>query len=309
MNRHARIVLALAALAAAIASAAPVLADNNAVGSGATKSVAAGADAASDAAAGGEETDAAELAKKLANPIASLTSVPFQYNRDTSSAATTETLIIQPVIPFSIGTDWNLITRTIMPLVSYQSSRTNQASNGGEVAEGVDPTGGKTASGLGDVLQSFFLSPKALTSGGWIWGLGPAFLWPTASEPILGKGKWGAGPTLIVLKQENGFTYGLLMNQIWSYGGWGPNAVSALFAQPIFSYTTKASTTVGFTSESTYDWERHQWTVPLIVTASQLLKLGPQIIAVQLGAKYFIEQPAGGPDWGLRFGITLLFPK
>ena len=240
---------------------------------------------------------AAELAKKLQNPVASLISVPLQNNWDFgigSKNAMRYTLNVQPVIPFSIGKEWNLITRTILPFIYAESP----------------VAGGDDKSGLGDIIQSFFLSPKAPTSGGWIWGAGPVLLYPSATENALGSEKWGAGPTAVMLKQDSGWTYGLLANHIWSFAGKDSRAdVSATFLQPFVSYTTKTYTTFGLNTESTYDWKNSQWTVPINLTVSQLLKLGNQPISLQLGWRYYAEKPDGGPDWGLRFVVTFLFPK
>jgi hypothetical protein len=239
--------------------------------------------------------NAAELAKKLQNPVASLISVPIQNNWDFGigpANAMRYTVNVQPVIPFSLSQDWNLITRTIVPTI---------------YAEATGP-GDRDKFGLGDVLQSFFFSPKEPV-GGWIIGAGPALLYPSATDSLLGAGKWAAGPTLVVLQQSKGFTYGVLANHLWSYAGWGDQQVNATFLQPFVSYTTKSFTTFGLNTESTYDWQNSQWTVPLNVSVSQLLKLGKQPIQLALGAKYYAEGPKDGPDWGLRFTITFLFPK
>jgi hypothetical protein len=199
---------------------------------------------------------------------------------------------IQPVIPFKLTEDWNLITRTILPVIYAESP----------------VVGGRTAWGLGDTTQSFFLSPKDPVSG-WILGAGPVFLWPTETDSALGSGKWGAGPTAVALRQEHGWTYGALVNQIWSYAGWGNSDVNATFLQPFISHTTKTYTTFGLNTESTYDWTRHQWTVPLNLFVSQLLKIDKMPVQFQIGGRYYAERPSGGPDWGLRFTVTFLFPK
>jgi hypothetical protein len=237
----------------------------------------------------------AELAKKLQNPVASLVSVPIQNNWDFGigpACAFKYTANIQPVIPFSISDDWNLITRTIMPVIYAQSP----------------VVGGSDHSGLGDITQSFFLLPKD-TVGGWILGAGPVLYYPTATDPVLGAGRWGAGPTAVALRQEHGFTYGMLANQIWSFAGWGPQNVNATFLQPFVSYTTKTYTTLAMNTESTYDWNARQWTVPLNWTVQQLLKIDKQPVAFQLGYRLYADRPSGGPNWGLRFTFTLLFPK
>jgi hypothetical protein len=241
--------------------------------------------------------EAAELAKKLNNPVANLISVPFQFNYDEGFGPKDSeriTLNVQPVIPVPLNKDWNLITRTIVPVV-YQDS----------IADGVD-----SEFGLGDIVQSFFLSPKAPTSGGWIWGIGPAFLWPTATDNSLGSEKWGLGPTVVLLRQEHGLTYGVLANHIWSYAGDDDRKnVNATFIQPFISYTTTTHTTFGINTESTYDWTASDWTVPINLTVSQLLKIGKQPVQLSIGPRYYAASPDGGPEWGARFTVTFLFPQ
>jgi len=261
-------------------------------------------DAATD-----EKAAAAELAKKLSNPVASLISVPIQNNWDFgigSANAMRYTANIQPVIPFSLSEDWNLITRTIVPVIYAESP----------VAGGADK------SGLGDIVQSFWASPKAPTDSGWIWGAGAVLLYPSGTDGLSAH-NWGAGPTALVLKQQNGWTYGILANHLWSYaqtGGHGSSdagdasdgsdaGINATFLQPFVSYSTKSFTTYGLNTESTYDWSHSQWSVPVNASVSQLLKIGGAPVQFQLGAKYYAERPAGGPDWGLRFAVTFLFPK
>jgi hypothetical protein len=246
---------------------------------------------------GANADDSAELAKKLSNPIASLISVPIKLDWDTGigpEGADRSTYVVQPVIPFSIGTDWNLITRTIIPVVDAQSPVAN----------------GRDESGLSDITQSFFFSPKVPTASGWIWGAGPAFLYPTASNDAVGGEKWGAGPTVVVLKQEKGWTYGLLANHLSSFAGNDErNEISATFIQPFLSFTTKTYTTFTLNTESTYDWKAEQWTVPVNVQVSQLMRLGKLPVSFAAGVRSYAERPDGGPDWGLRFQVQLLFPK
>lgn len=240
-------------------------------------------------------TSEAALAMKLNNPISDLISVPFQYNADYDigpSGATKQTLNIQPVIPISISEDYNLIVRTILPVIDIDST-----------APGVD-----SKNGIGDVTQSFFFSPKK-TVDGWIVGAGPVFLWPTGTDGLSGR-KWGAGPTAVVLKQEGGWTYGILANHIWSYAGTDATAnVNATFLQPFLVYTFKTHTSVALNTESTYDWTESQWTVPINVDVSQVLKIGKLPVSIQAGPRYYAEGPSGGPEWGLRLNFTLLFPK
>ena len=249
-------------------------------------------DAATD-----DKAAAAELAKKLSNPVAALISVPFQHNFDFGAGPNGDgfqyKLNVQPVIPISLSEDWNLISRTIIPYV-YQENIFGTSSQ----------------SGLSDTVQSLFFSPKAPTSGGWIWAVGPVLLIPTATDDLLGAEKWGAGPTAVVLKQQNGWTYGALANHVWSFAGESDRAeVNATYLQPFVSYTTKKATTFTLNTESTYDWQGHQWTVPLNLMVQQLVKIGGQPITLTVGARYYADKPDGGPDWGLRFAVIFLFPK
>jgi hypothetical protein len=244
-----------------------------------------------------EADNAAELAKKLSNPVASLISVPFQYNYDSDFGVNDDgsrsVLNIQPVMPFSLNDEWNLIVRTILPLIDANNVPS-----------------GSSKSGLGDTVQSFFFSPKAPV-GGWILAAGPVMLYPTATSATLGGDKWGAGPTALALKQTGPWTYGMLVNHIESFAGDSARAdVSATFMQPFLSYVTASKTTFGLNMESTRDWENDAWSVPINVSVSQLLKMGNQILQVSGGVRYWAESPANGPeDFGLRLGLTLLFPK
>jgi hypothetical protein len=239
----------------------------------------------------------ADLAKKLSNPVASMISVPFQFNWDAGIGpkdADRVLLNVQPVVPFSLNEDWNLISRTILPITYLDST-----------ADGVD-----SAFGLGDTVQSFFFSPKKPTKGGWITGVGPALLLPTATEDAFKSKQWGLGPTAVALRQHDGWTYGALANHIWGVND--PNdreQVNATYLQPFVSYTTPNAVTFVALTETTYDWKSEQWTVPIIAAVSKLTSIGDQKVSFQLGGRYYADAPEGGPDWGLRFTATLLFPK
>jgi hypothetical protein len=267
------------------------LADNDAVSSGGAKS---------DDQSQDQEAD---LAKKLNNPVAALISVPIQNNWDFGigpAHAMKYTANIQPVIPISISEDWNLIIRTIVPVI-YQEALDNRP--------GAPASVGQSHAGLGDTTQSFFFSPKAPV-GGWILAAGPVGYYPTASSDYLGGGQWGAGPTVLALRQEHGFTYGILANQIWSFAGQqGRTEVNATYLQPFVAFTTKTYTTFALNTESTYNWQAEEATVPMNFMIQQVLKIGGHPIAFQAGYRYYVEKPSGGPDWGLRFTVTFLFPK
>lgn len=242
---------------------------------------------------------AEELAKELSNPVAALISVPFQYNYDQNIGPQDQgkrsLLNIQPVVPITLNEEWNVISRTILPVVDQRD---------------IFPGAG-SQTGIGDVVQSFFFSPKAPSAAGWIWGVGPVFLLPTGSDALLSAEKWGAGPTGVVLKQEGPWTFGALANHIWSFAGDQNRAdVNGTFLQPFMSYTTPDAWTFTLNSESTYDWRTNQWSVPINAVVSKVTKVGAQLISIGAGVRYWAETPDSGPEgWGARVVLTLLFPK
>lgn len=201
-------------------------------------------------------------------------------------------LNVQPVIPVSISDRWNIISRTIIPVISQDDVF----------------AGAGSQFGLGDTVQSLFFSPKALTAGGWTWGVGPVLLIPTATDDLLGGEKWGGGPTAVALRQTiTGWTYGWLVNHIWSFAGDGNHTdISATYLQPFLAKSLGQGRTVSASLESTYDWKGEQWTAPLNIGCSKVCRIGQQFVSYQYGVRHHLEAPAGGAEWGMRFTFALL---
>lgn len=241
------------------------------------------------------QTDADELAKQLANPVASLISVPLQENIDFGyrNDGWKSTTNFQPVIPISISDDWNLISRTIVPYVKQKDiTRVGQSQNG-----------------LGDILATAFFSPKEPTASGLIWGVGPALSLPTGASGITAD-RWLLGPSAVFLKQVGPWTLGALVNHVEDIGGSGNADISATFLQPFASWGgLGGGQTVSFNFEGTYDWKGSQWTLPLNVVYTKVSKWGDQLVSYGVGGRVYLERPNGGPDWGLRFIVTFLYPK
>jgi hypothetical protein len=243
------------------------------------------------------DNETAALAQTLTNPVANLISVPFQNNIDFGLGANGDGsryfVNVQPVVPLSINSRWNLISRTIVPIISQRNV-----------------TGpGTSQSGLGDIVQSAFFSPKAPTSSGIVWGAGPVLLIPTATNQALGTGKLGMGPTAVILRLAGPWTYGMLANHIWSVGGLDDRSdVSTTFMQPFVTYTLPTATTFIVNTETTYDHISSTWIVPINVIAQQIIPINRRPVAFALGGRIYAESPRGGPDWGLRFSVTLLYP-
>jgi hypothetical protein len=241
------------------------------------------------------QQSAEQLAKQLSNPIANLISLPFQLNYDENFGADDSgsrlVLNVQPVIPISLNDRWNVISRTIVPVIQND-----------------DIVPGDETFGVGNVIQSLFFSPKQPTVNGWIWGIGPVFQIPLSTEDQFGLDDWAIGPTAVALRQAGPWTYGALANHLWDVGG--QSDINATFIQPFVSYTTPGAVTYTLNSESTYDWEAEQWSVPINALVSKVLTVNGRAISVGGGIRCWAETPDSGPeDIGLRFVVTYLFPK
>jgi hypothetical protein len=238
-----------------------------------------------------------ELAKAAQNPIANMISLPFQNNTNFNVGPDNKTqnvLNIQPVIPFSLGPNWNLITRTIMPVISQPAFGPGQ----------------DTQFGLGDTAFSAFLSPAK--PGEFIWGVGPIVQLPTHTDDRLGSTEWGLGPTVVVLRMDGPWVYGALVNNVWSLGGNDEKKYNNFLLQPFVNYNFgKTGTFLVSSPIITANWRTGDWVVPVGGGMGQIFKIfGKQAVTTQLAAYYNVAHPDGiGPEWSTRFLLQFMFPK
>jgi hypothetical protein len=249
----------------------------------------------------GDNTDsqsATDLAKKIQNPIGDLYSFPFQNNTNFGAGphgGTQDILNIQPVIPLHINDQWNIITRTILPVV-WNPDLSPRPS----VPVGTGPT-----------TFSAFLSPKNPIDH-FVWGVGPVVQIPTISSATIGSNVWGGGPTAVLVYLNGPWVAGALANNVWSFGGTkGPlgNSYNNFLTQPFVNYNFGEGWYVTSAPIVTADWETagKKWTVPIGGGAGRVFKVGKLPINFSLSAYYNIVKPQYGADWQWRTQLTLIF--
>ncbi len=258
------------------------------------------AQSASDVSGSGDaqDQDTTAIAKKIQNPIGDVYSFPFQSNTNFGygpHGGAQEILNIQPVIPLHVTPNWNVITRTILPLVWNPDLSPIPS-----VPFGTAPT-----------TFSAFVSP-AKPVNGWLWGVGPVIQIPTISSPTLGSSVWGAGPTAVLVYMHGPVVAGVLANNVWSLGGThgpGGNSYNAFLAQPFANYNFRGGWYVGSSPVITADWEAKgtKWTVPIGANAGRVVRIGKLPVNVLVGAYYNVVRPTYGADWQLRTQVTLIF--
>jgi len=241
------------------------------------------------------EDETSELARAVQNPVASMISLPFQNNTNFNFGPLEKTqnvLNIQPVIPFALNEDWNLITRTILPVVSQPAFTPMQ----------------DRKFGLGDTVFSAFLSPR--DSGQLIWGVGPALLLPTSTDDRLGAGEWGAGPSAVVLTMRGPWVVGSLFSNVWSFTG--DEQVNLFTWQYFVNYNLDDGWYLTSAPVITANWEANsdnRWTVPFGGGVGKIFRIGNQPMNVSAQSYYNVEKSDFGADWQMRLQLQFLFPK
>jgi hypothetical protein len=245
-----------------------------------------------------QEASEAELARDAQNPVADLISVPLQSNFNFGVGPRNDlqyVLNLQPVVPFHLTGSWNLVTRTILPLIDQPALA----------------PGGARVFGLGDLQPSLFLSPAK--PRGVLWGVGPALSFPAATDDALGTGKLSLGPTAVVVAIQGPWVLGALASNLWSVAGDSERrAVNQLMVQPFANYNLPGGWYLAASPVITADWEADEgdrWTVPLGGGAGKVLRIGKLPVNAALQAFYSVVRPDNAADWSLRFQVQFLFPK
>lgn len=238
-----------------------------------------------------KNVDAQALALKLANPLASMISVPFQFNLNVGIGRYNGSQLItnfQPVIPFTVG-KFNVITRTIVPFIENRDLFED----------------GLTTFGLSDINFSAFITPAK--AGKILIGIGPAISFPTATASYLGAKKWAAGPTMAIMKQKNGWTYIVLARQIWSFAGnKDVPDISPYYINPGVGYSFKSGAGLGGNMEIAGDWNNAGTQTFLNLSGSMVSKFGNQLVSFAIGPRIPLTSGTLGA-WGIRAGFTLIF--
>ena len=250
-------------------------------------------------AAESEESKTAALAKAAQNPVADLISFPLQNNTNFGAGPYSrdqDVLNIQPVIPLHLTKNWNLITRTILPIIWQPNAS--------------QPTG-QGWYGLGDLNPTLFLSPR--NPGKLIWGLGPAMVFPTATADQLGQGKVSAGPGVVALTTPGHWVIGALANNVWSFAGTGSRPpVNQFLLQYFINYNMKKGWYITLQPIITADWRASSgnvWTVPFGGGLGRIMKIGFQ--PVNISGQFYgnAAYADGGSPWSMRLQIAFLYPK
>ncbi len=247
-----------------------------------------------------EAAKANELAKMLANPVANLWSLQFQFNNfELTNGRWNNNLNFQPVMPVSLTKDINLITR---PVIQVYNSAPYQTSTGADAR----------TTNFGDWTQLELLSPA--DSGKWLLGAGPTFIFPTAGSVYTGQGKFQVGPAIVLAYMTDKYIVGVFPQQWWSYAGDPTRSnTSQINIQPIANLFFEGGWNVGYSGNITASWKEpgnNRWTVPIGIGVGKVVKFGRLPVKIGLAGQYMVTQPDPvGQRWNIQLLLTPVLPK
>jgi hypothetical protein len=243
-----------------------------------------------------QKAQAAALAKETQNPVADLNTVPIQFNWNTGGGLgdqTMQVINVQPVFPLPINKTWNIVSRTIVPIVN------------------VPLPSGDRSTGIGDIQEQLFLSKQK--GGKVIWGIGPIFSFPTATNDVLTTGQFALGPTFVVLTMPGKWVIGVVGNNLWRIGGSdNTTAINSFFVQPFINYNLSRGWAISTSPSITADWNApsgQEWTVPLGLGVSKVDMIGKQPVNLSLQYYHNVVRPDNGPADVVRMVFALLYPR
>lgn len=273
-----------------------------------------GEDSGQPPASQGSEHSLTEINKKLTNPVGTLWSITFQQNNyvltipGRGSSHWSSNLQFQPVLPIALTPNWNLITRPVMPLftsIPYFEQAPNSSSSG--------ELGRSTA--FGDTILMEHLSPSPKVVGNWLLGVGPTFVFPTASEVQNGQGKWQAGPSAILGYFSKKWVLAAFLQDWISFAGQNNrDSVHQMNLQPIASYFLPEGWSIGYSGNILANWRARDsgevWTVPLGIGVSKVVKLGKLPVKIYVAGQYMPVHPnTFGQKWNIQLSVTPVIPK
>jgi hypothetical protein len=244
-----------------------------------------------------------DLRAAVQNPISSLVSLPFKFTFDYGAKNGDGTILsLQPVYPVTKG-NWNYVSRMLLPVASVDGAISTP--------ENPNPRGSDSASGLGDINYSLYMSPVKYDKV--IWGVGPSIMLPTATDDQLGSGKWSGGITGVALTQPGWGTMGILGRHLWSFAGDDKRSdVNQTLIEPFANYNLDKGWYLVTDIIITANWEapsNQTWTVPLGGGIGRIYKIGNQAVNNRLEFYYSVEKPDSAPDWSWSFTFQFLLPK
>jgi hypothetical protein len=236
------------------------------------------------------------LAKATQNPVADMSTVPVQFNYYTGGGLGHETMSItnvQPVLPLKINENWNLIFRTIVPIVSLPSA------------------GDERIKGIADIQEQIFLSPMKTKKV--VWGFGPTISLPTATAAPLSTGQFAMGPSVVALAMPGKWVVGAVVNNLWKIAGNDDTTpINSFFAQPFINYNLKLGWSISTSPAITANWQAEsgdQWTVPIGLGISKVAKVGNQPISILMQYYHNAIRPDTAGEDQVRLQVAFLFPN
>jgi len=245
------------------------------------------------------------IIKTSQNPIGNIVAFPFENNFNYGYGPYTRlqyNLTVEPVFPIMLSQNWNLIARTIIPVLNQPSAAPPTVC--------ASPGGCPSTFGLSDVQEQLFFAPKT-KPGELIWGVGPIFQFPTATPSTLGAGKWAAGPTALALVMPGKWVMGALVSQLWSVAGPSTQpSVNSFLIQTFLTYNLRGGWALSSAPiiTSNANLPGTKWTVPLGGGIAKTFKDGGQLMSVQVKYYTSVVRPLAAPQTNLQVWWTLLWP-